>query len=1454
MKKIFNIGISMMFYKKFIITFLLFNLFSNTKVNSQAYEDFNVTAGTKSIWFAIDGGRGGSAIIRDFEGFRCEQIGGAPAEISGRLIVGNGSNQIPIGSIIRVVYGQNGETEDITSTELEAATVSGGGGGSEGVLLQRPGSSTWELIAVAGGGGGAYAGHAIVCYEGPPKNGNVSLIGTDGGGDLSTGSGGINGNGGENGGTLSGGGGGYISNGQDMSGCSQSGGRSANPNGARGGVGCGGSNGGDGYTGGGASSATGAGGGGGGFSGGGGGGTTGGGGGGGSYFGSGYVHDLVFNKNNDDPPIELEPTDAPTARCQNLTVNLPSNDSAVTISPSQINNGSFDTDGTIVSYLLSQSVFSCNDLGSKTVTLTVTDNHGATGSCTATVAVLDLIKPTISCPTGIINLIAAQDQCTQTFNYNIIYNDNCTATLTRTRGFPSGLFPVGTTLTKYIVSDESENKDSCSFTVVVRDLQKPVLNCPTSPVINYVLPGTCTGELDWPLPTISDNCGGSFTATRTDESPTFRSLQPVGTYPISYYTEDPAGNFGTCNFSVQIVDNDPPKVNCPRDTVLIPDNTCYAFLNYTGMLQQTCDFQGSQFLQGASPGHPIGITTKEIEFSDIYGNKSTCKWTVSVNVRHDTIVSCGPYTFNGVTYTTSGDYVDTIEIYSCDRDSVIFINLMIQVPFRYYIDEDGDKYPGAILDACSNPGGPWKPGFPPFGSLIIGNNPLDCDDSDSTRHPVNRERCDNKDNDCNNIIDDGVLNVRYYLDADGDQYASQTKDTCDSPGSGWKTSIANSGVDCNDNSPSTHPGAPEVCDGKDNDCDGSIDEGIAMYYKDSDFDRYASLTKDTCASPGIGWILGTPPLSGIDCNDADTSIHPNAVEKCNGIDDNCDGLIDNGSIVKRFYYDADHDGYPVRVKDTCASPGPNWFLNLSSSADCNDGDTTIHPFALERCNRLDDDCDLQIDEGISIRYYLDSDKDGFSVRFKDTCASPGSQWVTTVRSTTLMDCNDAVASINPMATDSSCNGIDENCNGLIDEGYIPTNCNACVNGALQNSVANLPVANLRVVTNIQVQDTIVVTIAWDLNNVFNSYSVEYRLSNTSLPWNVISNITSNSFTIKSLTQNTAYDFRVRGRCVNNWGRYTTISLVTSAIPCVSAPANVTTTNITHNSAILSWGAVSGAITYTIQRYFPNTLTWSTIASISQTSYNWTNLTPQTTYYWRVWANCTNGSSPTVNKDFKTGVAPQASCPGSEDTEPNNSILTAVAIPFNTVIKGRLSVAGDKDYYRFVIRTSGGIQAALKNLPADYDLRLYNSAGVSVAVSSQWLTLNEVINVTLQPGTYYAAVYSTTNLFNATACYDLSIDLKGATLVSDEPSLESRDVKSLSINTWPSPVKDKMYLNVEGITEKYTVDLFTIEGKKLQSFKLNGNLNAIDLNNLSAGAYILHVISDQDRKAIKILKQ
>jgi len=203
----------------------------------------------------------------------------------------------------------------------------------------------------------------------------------------------------------------------------------------------------------------------------------------------------------------------------------------------------------------------------------------------------------------------------------------------------------------------------------------------------------------------------------------------------------------------------------------------------------------------------------------------------------------------------------------------------------------------------------------------------------------------------------------WYQDSDGDSYGSPLVviNDCDPPAGYVLTD-----TDCNDNDANIYPGAPEICNGLDDDCDDLIDDmdpdisEQPIWYIDNDGDGFGVSGSGikNCDQP-IGYADNND-----DCNDNDANIHPGADEICNGIDDDCDDLVDdadpNISGQSLWFVDIDGDSFGSVADEILSCDQP--FGYVDNNYDCNDNDETIHPDAIEICNGLDDDCDDLIDE------------------------------------------------------------------------------------------------------------------------------------------------------------------------------------------------------------------------------------------------------------------------------------------------------------------------------------------------------------------------------------------------------------------------------------------------------------------------------------------------------------
>jgi hypothetical protein len=300
-------------------------------------------------------------------------------------------------------------------------------------------------------------------------------------------------------------------------------------------------------------------------------------------------------------------------------------------------------------------------------------------------------------------------------------------------------------------------------------------------------------------------------------------------------------------------------------------------------------------------------------------------------------------------------------------------------------DQSFDRDADGHLETASCPG-------------VVGAD--DCNDQDATIFGGATEVCDEIDHNCDGDSYAGAEGTQDWCpDLDGDGYPNGAP-VSNCGGSGWADCSLN--TDCDDQAPGINPGVTETCDGVDEDCDETIDNGF-----DLDGDGVT-----TCGADG------STPSADDDCDDNDNANFYGNVEVCDNADNDCDTAVDNG-------FDGDGDGFT-----TCGADGD---ATATDDNDCNDSDNAIYPQAAEICDSIDNDCNGQVDDNTSVvEWYPDTDGDTFgdaSASSISSCAPPAGAYVSN-----RDDCDDTDGTINPIGIEV-CDGADNDCANGIDDGF-----------------------------------------------------------------------------------------------------------------------------------------------------------------------------------------------------------------------------------------------------------------------------------------------------------------------------------------------------------------------------------------------------------------------------------
>jgi hypothetical protein len=377
---------------------------------------------------------------------------------------------------------------------------------------------------------------------------------------------------------------------------------------------------------------------------------------------------------------------------------------------------------------------------------------------------------------------------------------------------------------------------------------------------------------------------------------------------------------------------------------------------------------------------------------------------------------------------TCGDGIDS-DCSNVDDDQIDAIGCV-----EYFYDGDGDAQGDPLVSEC------W---CDPTGDFdVLTPNDTDCDDSDPNVYFGAAENPNGEDDDCDGTRDEGTD----LYDDDGDGFCESLTDDCTIQD--WMTDPDDyfATGDCDDDDEFSLPGGQEIChNGADDDCSNAEDDGLdnidcTAFWKDGDYDDWPDTALQQCLCDADS-VYDVPVLSAKDhdCDDAEASIHPQAAEVADGVDNNCDvdGARDEGTDL----YDEDGDGFcgsdtlPCTIQDWMTDPSDYW-----DTGDCDDvvgSGEDINPDEVETCDTLgDDNCnnDDNDEQAINCSYfYKDADYDDQGDIDSQACFCVATAVYDIADVGDATDCDDGNPNVYEGA-DEIQNRADDNCDGNKDEG------------------------------------------------------------------------------------------------------------------------------------------------------------------------------------------------------------------------------------------------------------------------------------------------------------------------------------------------------------------------------------------------------------------------------------
>ncbi|MCG8331260.1 MAG: HYR domain-containing protein [Chitinophagales bacterium] len=342
------------------------------------------------------------------------------------------------------------------------------------------------------------------------------------------------------------------------------------------------------------------------------------------------VTDGSSNSNSCQATLTVEDNIAPIASCQNFTIDL-ENTGDVDIVPGDIDNGSSDNcAGSIIS--LDKTTFDCDNVGTNTVVLTITDASGNASSCTATVTINDVTAPQANCQNHTVQLDANGEAVISTADIDDASFDHCGITSMSLDNTTYDCGDIGAHTVNMTVTDNNSNSSTCTATVTVTDDTAPSISCTNTTVyLDEDGQYTFTGS---DLATSNDNCG---TVNYSMSPATVDCWDLFSDKTVTVTANDGNGNSSTCQAIVAVVDDIDPVLICETNATVALGNLgtvsvsgSIFTIDYTDNCSQGFNVTMAPHLFSCEDIGDNTVTVTVSPTTQIYGNPVSCTATLTI--------------------------------------------------------------------------------------------------------------------------------------------------------------------------------------------------------------------------------------------------------------------------------------------------------------------------------------------------------------------------------------------------------------------------------------------------------------------------------------------------------------------------------------------------------------------------------------------------------------------------------------------------------------------------------------------------------------------------------------------------------------------------------------------------------------------------------------------------------